>query len=314
MSLTITGLTAYTHKLAVHLAAAPAEGDLRKLHHSISTAARRLQISLDLKKVGAAQLTPKSRALRGWLAFLADEGTLTGYVNAVRTATPILTDVLARQDRFSPPVQVFFMPLRGMYRIRQRRLPAGGRAPLEVFLPTPALAFEDGDFTALARCALLGDAKAKRHVLQAMQSEAYAALAAELHVLAGAVDESRGQHHDLAASYERVTARHFPRNPIARPKLFWSKALTHRKFGHYDWVNDAIMLSRTLDARDVPEFLVDFVMYHELLHKAHGLRWSGGRSYAHTAAFYADERKFDGHARAEAALTKLAKAARARRR
>ena len=64
MSLTIPGLTAYTHKLAVQLAAAPAEGELRKLHHSISTAARRLQISLDLKKVGAAQLTAKSRALR----------------------------------------------------------------------------------------------------------------------------------------------------------------------------------------------------------------------------------------------------------
>ncbi len=311
MPLTITGLTAYTQKLAVHLAAAPQEAELRRLHHSIATAARRLEISLGLKKVAAAQLTAKSRALRGWLGLLADEGSLTGYVNAIRTATPILEEALGRQSRFRAPVQLFFMPLRGMYRLRQRRAAHGPDAPLEVYLPTPALAFEDEDFVALARCAILGDARAKRRVLTAMQSEAYAALAAELEALGGFVDESRGQHHDLSESYARVVARYFPKG-IAKPRLFWSKALTHRKFGHYDWVNDAIMLSRTLDGAGVPEFLVDFVMYHELLHKAHGLRWSGSRSYAHTAAFYVDEKKFDRYAKAEAELAKLAKAARRR--
>jgi hypothetical protein len=310
--LSITGLTAYTHKLAIHLAAVPDEAALKRLHQSIAASARRLEISINVKRITPAQLTAKSRALRGWLNLLSDDGALTGYVNAVRTATPIFESALAQQTRFTPPAQIFFLPLRGLYRLRQRRSSRGPEAPLEIFLPTPALAFEDADFTALARSAILGDPRSKRHVLDAMKSEAAIALAAELDALGGTVDESRGSHHDLAASFARVTAQYFPRG-IAKPKLFWSKALTHRKFGHYDWVNDAIMISRTLDAPAVPDFLVDFVMYHELLHKAHGLRWSGARSYAHTAAFYADERKFARHAEAEAALTKLAAAARRRR-
>ena len=49
-----------------------------------------------------------------------------------------------------------------------------------------------------------------------MQSEAYATLAAEVEALGGIVDESRGQHHDLSASYARVVARYFPRG-IAKP-------------------------------------------------------------------------------------------------
>jgi hypothetical protein len=69
------------------------------------------------------------------------------------------------------------------------------------------------------------------------------------------------------------------------------------------------MISSTLDQAKVPEFVVDFLMYHELLHKKHGIRWSaGGRGYAHTAAFYSDEKRFEGFERAEKWLEKLARA------
>ena len=60
---------------------------------------------------------------------------------------------------------------------------------------------------------------------------------------------------------------------IQRPGLVWSRQLTGRKFGHYDFIQDTVMLSRTLDHHDVPALLVDYIMYHELLHKKHGIRW-----------------------------------------
>lgn len=68
------------------------------------------------------------------------------------------------------------------------------------------------------------------------------------------------------------------------------------------------MISRTLDAADIPPFVVDFVMYHEVLHKAHGLRWSGQRGYAHTVDFYRDEKRFRQFAQAERILHHLARA------
>ena len=43
--------------------------------------------------------------------------------------------------------------------------------------------------------------------------------------------------------------------------------------------------SATLDARDVPSYVVDFVVYHELLHKKHGAKWQNGRQAVHTSSF-----------------------------
>jgi hypothetical protein len=140
-----------------------------------------------------------------------------------------------------------------------------------------------------------------------MRGEDYAELRGELEALGGVVEQTRGAVHDLAESFARVNAQYFG-EAMARPHLSWSRSLTRRKFGHYDHVRDWVMVSSTLDQPHVPEFVVDFLMYHELLHKQHGIRWSaGGRGYAHTAAFYADERRFKRFREAEAWLEKLAK-------
>lgn len=82
------------------------------------------------------------------------------------------------------------------------------------------------------------------------------------------------------------------------------------KFGHYDFTTDEIQISPMLDTPDVPAFVVDFVMYHELLHKRFGLRWSNGRGAAHTPVFRREERRFERFNEAEAALNRLAAALR----
>ena len=86
----------------------------------------------------------------------------------------------------------------------------------------------------------------------------------------------QGAVHDLAASFQRVNQQYFA-SGIARPNLEWSRAFTGRIFGHYDFLHDRLMVSRTLDQAAVPAFVVDFIVYHELLHKRHGVRWGGGR-------------------------------------
>jgi predicted metal-dependent hydrolase len=76
--------------------------------------------------------------------------------------------------------------------------------------------------------------------------------------------------------------------------------------GHYDYFRDIVMLSVTLDAPDVPDFVIDYVMYHELLHKAMGAEVVNGRRYAHTPAFREAERKFPRYDEAEAFLQETA--------
>lgn len=299
----LTGLTSYVNRMLQRLAAAPPEAELRELHKSIDATSRRMGISVSLKKLSAAQLTPMTRALRAWITFLSDWEDLTGYVAAIARAKTAIEPAIARQSRWRSPARIYLRPMRGMYQVKQ---PRGATATAELSLPTAAVCFTPDDFTAVAQMIFAADKSAKRLVLDRMQSEEFVGITAELDVLAGDVDEGRGDVYDLGDVFDRVNREYFG-GLVKRPKLFWSRSLTLRKFGHYDWVGDAVMLSRTLDAPAVPRFVVDFIMFHELLHKVHGLRWSGGRGYAHTADFYRDEKRFAHYDAAESSLRKLAR-------
>ena len=48
-------------------------------------------------------------------------------------------------------------------------------------------------------------------------------------------------------------------------------------------------------------------MYHELLHKKHGIRWVNERGRGAARDFYAEERRFERYQEAEDWLTKLAR-------
>jgi len=60
----------------------------------------------------------------------------------------------------------------------------------------------------------------------------------------------------------------------------------------------------------VPAFVVDFLVYHELLHKKLSVTWRDGRRRAHTPQFRQAERRFPRCAEAQAVLKRLAKTAR----
>jgi hypothetical protein len=47
-----------------------------------------------------------------------------------------------------------------------------------------------------------------------------------------------------------------------------------------------------LDSAAVPKFVVEYVLFHEMLHIAHPAKHKNGRRYHHTPAFRRDERRF----------------------
>jgi predicted metal-dependent hydrolase len=92
--------------------------------------------------------------------------------------------------------------------------------------------------------------------------------------------------------------------------LTWSQRETSRIFGHHDGAHETIVISRTLDSQDVPEFVVGFVLYHEMLHVKHPVRVVNGRRSIHSAAFRADEKLFPQYQLAQEYLEHLAQAQR----
>ncbi len=107
-------------------------------------------------------------------------------------------------------------------------------------------------------------------------------------MLTGAV----GRSHNLDKLFAKLNRRYFD-NELPKPSLSWSARRSKRILGHHDYAHDAIVISRSLDNADVPEFFVEFVLYHEMLHMKHQPRLVNGRRVYHTPAFRADERRYE---------------------
>ncbi len=118
------------------------------------------------------------------------------------------------------------------------------------------------------------------------------------------VSSSNGRVYNLNQLFARLNRRYF-NSELPAVTLTWSARKTRRILGHHDYVHDTIVISRSLDAADVPEVLVEFVLYHEMLHMKHRPKVVNGRRLYHSAAFRADERRFEHYDLAQAALDKL---------
>lgn len=113
---------------------------------------------------------------------------------------------------------------------------------------------------------------------------------------------------DLGKSFERVNARYFG-GKMGKPLLTWSTKRARRTLGKYDVERDIVSISPILDSQKIPEEFLDFIMYHELLHKKHGIKQgdNGGRRRIHTAAFKRDERKFEDYEKMKNLMEKVAR-------
>ena len=261
----------------------------------IRTQSEWFEHDLKRRRVEPDQLTDETRNIRGWLAFFSDAENVCAYIDAMDRARSELAPEVS--DESSEPT-IEFRPMKSLYRVRD-----SGRST-HVSLPTPMICCNEQHFKALAGIV------SRRHrnkgvLLEAMTGDECQSVQAELEALGGVVEQTAGIVHDLAESFDRVNARYFA-GKMARPRLTWSRRLTHRKFGHYDPVRDTVMLSSSLDHDDVPAFVVDFVMYHELLHKKHGMSWRQGRLEVHSPEFRKAERRFEKFDEAERVLDRLA--------
>ncbi|NNE67726.1 MAG: M48 family peptidase [Pyrinomonadaceae bacterium] len=126
-----------------------------------------------------------------------------------------------------------------------------------------------------------------------VQEDSFAALALEKKRLRGTkrITSPVGERFDLEEVFRKLNAEYFDRD-LEMPELSWSERPTFRRLGHHDEAHNTIIISRSLDKRGVPEFVLEFVMYHEMLHVFHPPVYKNGRRHVHTPAFKADEQRF----------------------
>lgn len=94
----------------------------------------------------------------------------------------------------------------------------------------------------------------------------------------------------LEQSFDRVNERYFY-GFVEKPNLVWG-GNSKTSLGSYDYKIDTIKISRVFTSN---KELIDFVMYHEILHKKNKFQSKQGRTVFHDKKFRDKERQFENH-------------------
>ena len=113
-----------------------------------------------------------------------------------------------------------------------------------------------------------------------------------------------GEHHDLEPLFTELNARYF-HGALATPRLAWSARPWRTQLGCFDPALGQIFINRRLDHPAVPQCVVAYVLYHEMLHVKHPMRFVRCRRESHSSEFRKAEKRFADYARAMQFLKSL---------
>ena len=105
------------------------------------------------------------------------------------------------------------------------------------------------------------------------------------------IASARGRIYDLDRIFDELNVRYFY-GLLARPRITWSQNRARNSLGHYDPAHNAIVVSRVFDHPRVPQYAVEYIVYHEMLHLKHPVKLRGSRRCVHSTEFQAEERLF----------------------
>jgi len=106
---------------------------------------------------------------------------------------------------------------------------------------------------------------------------------------------------ELELSFQRVNERFFL-GELEKPNLKWGSA-SRRKLASYNYHDDTVSVSTLFQSAD--QHILDYLMYHELLHKHHKFNHKNGRSFFHTREFKEAENIYPQRAEVEHKISLL---------
>jgi len=102
---------------------------------------------------------------------------------------------------------------------------------------------------------------------------------------------SQGRFIELEPMFDRLNEQYFG-GALAKPRLSWSAKKARYVLGRFDNTRETIFISRVFDAPEIPPFVIEYVMFHEMLHMKHRSEVRNSRLIVHTPAFKAEEKRF----------------------
>ena len=115
---------------------------------------------------------------------------------------------------------------------------------------------------------------------------------------------ARGQHYDLAEIFSRLNQRFF-NNELSPCRIGWSTRPSRSVLGRYDPAHHTITISKSLDSESIPLEIVEYLVFHEMLHIRIPLERRGSRRVVHSRAFHEAEKVFPNYRRVRERMKKI---------
>ncbi|MBA2736490.1 MAG: M48 family metallopeptidase [Pyrinomonadaceae bacterium] len=105
------------------------------------------------------------------------------------------------------------------------------------------------------------------------------------------ISSANGDFYNLDEMFASLNGNYF-QDKLPKPVLSWSARKTYRILGHHDSTHETVIISKSLDDKKVPKYVVEYVLFHEMLHIFHPTEHRNGRRFNHTPQFRRNERKY----------------------
>jgi hypothetical protein len=275
---------------------------LNEISQHVKGAAKSVERIIAELEISPADLAIRSRRAYQWLKFLSDQANLEDHLQALIRIDRLLPNLPKGCQKGTSHLSLSFYHISPLYKYQKR-----GNIILatiqECFIIAP-----DQVLRAILMNTLCSPKEDTNGLIREFASDpTFQEKREDLEYLAIPPGSySSGKVHDLQISFNRVNNRYF-NGCITQPHLRWSKGFTRRKFGDFQGDINTITISRSLDRPQIPIYVLDYVMYHELLHKKLGAKQVNSRRYTHTPEFRKAERKFDRFKDAQKILSSLSR-------
>lgn len=265
-----------------------ADSQLESISQALTDCIREIDRVCEQNKLTPAALTTPNRKAYAWMKFLTDKDNLKLHSLTTQRVKNLANQAIKAQKSDISEIQVTITNYNGLYKYKKNR-----QGTIELQLSEGFIQADDQVLEAIINTSIRGNNPQDKQLIRHFSStEAYSDIILELDLIADLDAETpQGNYYDLEALFHPINQEYFA-GKMVKPRLTWNKTLTHRKLGHYEPLRDRVVMSRTLDNSQVPQIVVELVLYHELLHKHHGAKLLNGKRMVHTTEFRRSERQF----------------------
>jgi predicted metal-dependent hydrolase len=103
--------------------------------------------------------------------------------------------------------------------------------------------------------------------------------------------KAQGKVYDLLKIFKQLNELYFS-NSLKPPVLGWSRNKSYRRLGFYDQERNLLVVSRNFDQKNVPEDIIRYLVYHEMLHMQYPSIQKNGRRIVHSRQFRETEKQY----------------------